>query len=176
MPTDALDNLDILRGPDQPVAPPADFAASLRRRVVAAINDIERTAMQTVVQTTVVPYLAAHDARAALAFYAEAFGAVEIQRIVMEEDDRIGHAEFHIGEAVFYISDEYPEIGVPSPRMLGGTPVMLHLTIPGVDEVVARAVAAGATLLRAPEDQPHGSRHGVIADPFGHRWMISTPL
>lgn len=126
-------------------------------------------------ETVVTPYLAVHDARAALAFYAAAFGAVENERIVMD-DDRIGHAEFHIGEAAFYLADEFPEMGVVGPQALGGSPVMLHLLIDGVDEVVGRAVDAGALLVRPPEDQPHGHRHGVIIDPFGHRWMVSTPI
>jgi uncharacterized glyoxalase superfamily protein PhnB len=123
----------------------------------------------------VTPYLAVHDARAALDFYAAAFGAVETSRIVMD-DDRIGHAEFTIGQVTFFISDEYPEIFVPSPRTLGGTPVALHCEVPDVDAAFAQAVAAGATELRAPEDQFHGNRNAVIVDPFGHRWMLSAPI
>ena len=38
------------------------------------------------------------------------------------------------------------------------------------------SVAAGATGLRPPEDQFYGERAATLLDPFGHRWMISTPL
>jgi predicted enzyme related to lactoylglutathione lyase len=35
-------------------------------------------------------------------------------------------------------------------------------------------VAAGATLLRPPGDQPHG-RTATIRDPYGHRWLVQGP-
>jgi PhnB protein len=38
-----------------------------------------------------------------------------------------------------------------------------------------RAVAAGATLLRAVADQFYGDRSGLIADPYGHVWHVATP-
>jgi predicted enzyme related to lactoylglutathione lyase len=43
-----------------------------------------------------------------------------------------------------------------------------------VDAVVARALAAGATLEREVADAPYG-RTGVVLDPAGHRWMVQTP-
>jgi PhnB protein len=122
----------------------------------------------------VIPYLAVHDGRAALEFYEAAFGAVEAMKVIMD-DGRVGHAEFHIGGAPFYLSDEFPEIGVVSPRTLGGTSFALHLTVPDVDAMFERAVGAGATGLTPPADQPHGNRHGTLLDPFGHRWMVSQP-
>ncbi|MDZ7674648.1 MAG: VOC family protein [Acidimicrobiales bacterium] len=125
--------------------------------------------------TTVVPYLAARDANGALDWYTEAFGAVEVMRVV-GDDGRLGHAEFTIGDAHFYLSDEYPDIGVHSPQGLGGTATSLHLTVGDVDALFARAVAAGASSLGDPEDQPHGNRHGTLVDPYGHRWMLSQPV
>ena len=74
------------------------------------------------------------------------------------------------------LADEYPEYDVRSPQTLGGSPVLLHLTVPDVDAVFARAVAAGATSMGDPEDQPHGARHGTLVDPFGHRWMLSQDI
>jgi PhnB protein len=123
----------------------------------------------------VTPYLTVADGAAALEWYADAFGAVEQFRVV-GDDGRLGHAEFTIGDARFMISDEYPEIGVRSPASLGGTAVALHLSVTAVDAMFDRAVAAGATSLRPPADQPHGARHGVLVDPYGHRWMLSQPL
>ena len=123
----------------------------------------------------VTPYLCVHDGAAALAFYAEAFGAVEAMRVV-DDDGRLGHAEFAIGDVTFYLSDEYPEYHVTSPRTLGGTPLTLHLDVDDVDAVYARAVAAGATAQGEPADQPHGARHGTLIDPFGHRWMVSQQV
>jgi uncharacterized glyoxalase superfamily protein PhnB len=167
------DPFDALRQPDVPVAPPAAFAAELRRRLEGALGMTHATT--TAVTTHVTPYLAVNDGRRALEFYEAAFGAVETNRIVMD-DGRIGHAEFSIGEAAFMLADEFPEIGHAAPTTLGGSGVSLHLEVPDVDRMHEHAVAAGATSQRAPEDQAHGNRNAVVVDPFGHRWMLSTPL
>jgi len=123
----------------------------------------------------VTPYLAVHDGAAALAFYEDAFGAEVTMRIV-GDDGRLGHSEFGIGGARFYLSDEHPDIGVVGPRSLGNTSVTLHLDVDDVDAVFARATAAGATTLAEPADQPHGARHCTLVDPFGHRWMLSQQV
>jgi PhnB protein len=52
--------------------------------------------------------------------------------------------------------------------------VLLHQYVADVDAAVAAAEAAGATVLRPPEDQFYGDRAAVIADPFGHQWSIHT--
>ncbi|MCC5952944.1 MAG: VOC family protein [Acidimicrobiia bacterium] len=121
------------------------------------------------------PYLAVRGGLDALRWYTEAFGATETFRVV-GDDGRVGHAELDIGGARLMLSDEYPEIGVHSPAGLDGTSVSLHLEVPDVDERFARAVAAGATAVNAPADQDHGSRHGTLVDPYGHRWMLSTRI
>jgi len=43
------------------------------------------------------------------------------------------------------------------------------------DEVVRRAVAAGATVTSAVAAE-HGWRLGRIVDPFGHEWEVGVPL
>jgi PhnB protein len=48
--------------------------------------------------------------------------------------------------------------------------------VPDVDEVVATATAAGATLERPVADQFHGNRVGTVVDPFGHRWSVRTHI
>ena len=122
-----------------------------------------------------VPYLAVHDGEAALSFYETAFGA-EVTLRFDGDDGRIGHADLVIGPARFFLADEYPEIGVVSPRTLGGTTVTLHLEVADVDATMARAAGAGATVQAEPEDQPYGHRQGTLLDPFGHRWMLSQRL
>jgi PhnB protein len=63
-----------------------------------------------------------------------------------------------------------------SPVTLGGTPVKLHLAVDDADAFVERAVEAGAALLRPVQDQFHGNRGGMVADPFGHCWFVSTEI
>ncbi len=119
------------------------------------------------------PYLTVNGAAAAIDFYRAAFGAVELFRLT-GPDGRIGHAELRIGDAIVMLSDEWPDFGALSPPSIGGSPVKLHLYVDDCDAVVARAVAAGATLMRPVTDQFYGDRSGMIADPFGHSWFVAT--
>ena len=54
-------------------------------------------------------YLRLHDTAAAIDFYARAFGAKELFRLV-EPSGRVGHAEVKIGPVTLMLSDEYPEM------------------------------------------------------------------
>ncbi len=121
------------------------------------------------------PYLCVKDAAAALRFYVDAFGAVEIMRIP-QPDGRIGHAEIRIGSAPIMLADEFPEMGFRSPASLGGTPVNILDYVEAVDEFVARAAAVGAKVRRPVADQFYGDRLGVLEDPFGHSWSFATRI
>ena len=121
----------------------------------------------------VTPYLIVSGAGKALAFYAQAFGAIERERM-QDPSGKVRHAEVVIGGACVMLADEHPEIGALGPLSVGGSPVGIHLYVEDVDTVVARSVAAGATLTRPVADQFYGDRVGCITDPFGHRWYIAT--
>ena len=120
----------------------------------------------------VTPYLSVRGAAAALAFYAEVFGAIEeVERYIDETDGRIGHAQFRIGDSSLQIADEYPDFNAVGPETLGGTTVALSIYVHDVDPVYAKAVALGARGVRPPSDQFYG-RAASILDPWGHRWTI----
>jgi|SRR5215510_4784908 len=122
---------------------------------------------------TVCAYLNVEDPAAAIAFYRRAFGATEVMRLTDPAGD-ILHAELRIGDSIVMLAPEKPEWGNTSPHTLRGTPVHMHLYVPDVDAVVARASEAGASLLSAVSDQFYGDRSGRIADPAGHVWIVST--
>lgn len=124
-------------------------------------------------QITVTPYLCVDRGAEAIDFYKRAFGATETMRLT-DESGRVSHAELKIGAARIFLADEHPEIRVLSPHTLGGSPVLIHLTVPDVDALFAQAVAAGATVNRPVADQGHDHRNGKIVDPFGHDWMLSS--
>jgi PhnB protein len=119
------------------------------------------------------PYIAVKGAANAIAFYKRVFGAKEEFRLE-DQDKRIGHAEISIGDGRLMLSDEYPDFGALAPPSIGGTPVKLHLYVADVDATMKKAQSAGATVLRAAQDQFHGDRSGMIADPFGHQWFLAT--
>ncbi|WP_029011305.1 VOC family protein [Azospirillum halopraeferens] len=116
-------------------------------------------------------YLRARDAEAAIAFYTAAFGAAERFRLV-EPGGRIGHAELTIGPSILMISDPFPEYGIHAPAEGTDAAVSIHLHVDDADALIDRAVAAGARLVRAPQDHFYGERSGAVLDPFGYTWLI----
>jgi PhnB protein len=134
----------------------------------------QKAAPQTFAQQTLRAHATVHDAKAAIAFYIKAFGAVELFRLV-EPAGRVGHAEIQIGDSVLMLNDEYPDFGAKSPASVGGSPVAFHIQVPDADAAVARALKAGATAVRPVQDEFYGDRMGMVACPFGYRWALSTP-
>lgn len=116
-------------------------------------------------------YLRLSDTPAAIDFYARAFGARELFRLV-EPGGRVGHAEITIGAVTVMLSDEYPELGIRGPASLGATTVSIHIHASDVDRLFADAVAAGATVVRPLQNHFYGERSGTVRDPFGHEWLL----
>ncbi|MEU4254207.1 VOC family protein [Amycolatopsis sp. NPDC026612] len=166
---------DALRRPSERVAPDPGFAAELRDNLRRQIlNGAEMTTTSETPTThaelrSLTPYLAVSDARAALDFYVEVFGAVRRAEPILMDDGRIGHAELAIGDAVLMLAEEYPEIGHVAPREGGAS---VRVEVPDPDASVTRALELGATLIRAVSDSPYG-RGGSFRDPFGQRWLVS---
>ena len=125
----------------------------------------------------IIPYLMIDGAAAAIDFYSAAFGAREQYRMPMP-DGTVGHAEIVVNGAAVFLADAPDDMpsSAANPKKLGGSSVMLHQYVPDVDASVAQAVAAGATVVRAPEDQFYGDRAALVADPFGHLWALHTHI
>jgi PhnB protein len=121
----------------------------------------------------VIPYLIVDGADAAIGFYAETLGAKERMRMD-GPDGKIGHAELEIGDGLVMLADENPDMGARSPKSVGGTPVTIHVYVEDVDAAFEAALTAGATELRAVENQFYGDRSGQFEDPFGHHWNVAT--
>jgi len=124
---------------------------------------------------SVSPYLCVDGAEAAIAFYADVFGAVERSRIA-GPDGRIGHAELAIGDSVVMLSDEFPDWGIRGPAAYGGTAVTIGVYVADVDAAYGQAIALGAQPVRPVEDQFYGDRSGQFLDPWGHRWSVATHI
>jgi len=126
---------------------------------------------------SVTPYLVIRGAAKAIDYYKKVFGATETVRMP-GPDGTIGHAELTIGDSHIMLADESPSMGTghASPDTVGGSPVSLYVYLPDVDEVVKRATADGAKLLKPVQDQFYGDRSGFIQDPFGHLWGIATHI
>ena len=122
-------------------------------------------------------YINVKGALKAIEFYTKAFGAKEVERIMMP-DGTIGHAVLEIGDSKIMLAEENVNWGNKSPQTLGGSPVCLCLYVEDVDAVFARALQAGAKVTgdMVVKDQFYGDRTGSLTDPFGHQWSILTHI
>jgi len=124
--------------------------------------------------TSLYPFLAVRDTDAAIAFYAEAFGARVEERL--EAPDGRVVAVLSIADMPFGVATEAPELGTPSPETAGVTTVRVSLHVDDPDALAVQAIAAGATEMFPVADQPYGMRQGRVVDPFGHHWLIGRRL
>lgn len=126
-------------------------------------------------EPALVPYLTVAGARAAIAWYAEGLGARLRHEPMVMPDGRIGHAELAVGDAVFFLADESPDLELRAPAPGGTVHTSLSLHVDDCDLATGRAADCGARVERPPGDQPYG-RVSVVRDPFGHRWMLRGPV
>jgi uncharacterized glyoxalase superfamily protein PhnB len=123
----------------------------------------------------ITPHLIVHDAAAAIEFYQRAFGAEETFRLPAP-NGKLAHAALRIGDSTLMLVDEFPEMGAKSPKVLGGSPVTIHLSVADAHAAMKRAEAAGATVRMPVTDMFWGALYGVLEDPFGHSWSIATQV
>lgn len=116
--------------------------------------------------TAITATLSVRDWPAAIAFYKAAFGAT-----VLFEIPGGGVGQLAVDGAPFWVAEESPPHQNFSPETLGGCSVRMLLIVDDPDAVVAKAVAAGASLVTAVTDA-YGWRLGRIVDPAGHHWEI----
>jgi PhnB protein len=124
---------------------------------------------------SITPHIVVQGAERAAAFYRDAFGAEEVDRIPTP-DGRLMSVQLRIGDGLLHLADEFPEMGVLAPPSIGGTAVVLALDVADAEAVFAQAITAGARVRQPLADMFWGDRHGQLEDPFGHRWNIGQHL
>ena len=79
---------------------------------------------------------------------------------------KVMHAELNIGDSAVMVSDVMPQWPAKSNS--------LYVYVDDVDATYQRALKAGATSVRAPENAFYGDRTSAVQDPFGNMWGIAT--
>jgi uncharacterized glyoxalase superfamily protein PhnB len=125
------------------------------------------------------PTLRARDARALIRFLVEAFGFEEVVVYGDGDDGPVGHAEllWPLGGGIMLGSAGPAEDGSRAeddPWALRPGASGVYIVTDDVDALFARAVAAGATVVREPENTDYGSRECAVRDPEGNRWSFGT--
>jgi uncharacterized glyoxalase superfamily protein PhnB len=116
---------------------------------------------------TIIPTFRYDDARAAITFLKDAFGFEEHE--VYEQDGAVAHAELKLG-------DSYIMLGAQRDDDLAYGGSTTYVVIDDPDAHHARAVAAGAEIIRPLTDQDYGSREYAAKDPGGNVWSFGTYL
>ncbi|MFI6300877.1 VOC family protein [Amycolatopsis thailandensis] len=163
------DPFDALRAPSPAVDPDPLFAAELRDNLRRAVLNGASAMPSTAEVRSLTPYLVVTDARAALDFYVEVFGARRRSDPIVMEDGRVGHAELAIGDSVLMLAEEFPELGnVVAPA--GGP--LIRIEVADAHASASRAVELGGELERPVSDTGYGLS-GAIKDPYGQRWLVA---
>jgi len=144
--------------------PDPAFRARLRRELIPEKEDV----METVASVTAVrPYFIVEGADDLIAFLQQTFDAELLGR-VPAPGNTVMHAEVRVGDSVVEMGDaggQWQPMAAP-----------MHVYVDDVDATYRRALAAGATSLYEPVDQPYGDREAGVVDRRGIEWFIARRL
>lgn len=126
-------------------------------------------------KTAFVPQLAISHGTMDLEFYKNAFGAIETKHII-NDDGSIHVSEMFIDGAMFHFHEEAADGTTFGPTKHNGVTTTIGLMVPNADAVIARALAAGATLISPVQSYDYGYRQGLIKDSLGHYWLIEMVI
>ncbi|MDO5076338.1 glyoxalase/bleomycin resistance/extradiol dioxygenase family protein [Corynebacterium sp.] len=123
--------------------------------------------------SSLTPFIALQDARTALSFYTEVFGArlvssSELEGMIIHAELDFGCGRLQLGEGL----EGYNLIPANPDQEI--TQFSLGIYVPDVDRVVEAAIARGAFLREPIAQFVSGDRFGSIRDPFGIRWSVMT--
>jgi PhnB protein len=121
---------------------------------------------------TVTPYLLYEDLRAAWEWLERAFGFRLRQPVPA---GNVTHVEMSVGDDGVILMGS-PASGYQNPKRLGHRTQYLYVRVPDLDQLFARAVAAGGIVIESPADQPYGDRRCAVEDPEGHQWYFAQSV
>lgn len=103
------------------------------------------------------------------------FGATE--HFCFRNDDKSIHvAELEINGAIFHLHETMSSFHALEPISAKGVTTVIGLFVPDVDEVMRKAIQAGATEISPATNYDYGYRQGMFKDPFGHYWQIQKKI
>nr|HEX4319239.1 VOC family protein [Kofleriaceae bacterium] len=118
----------------------------------------------------VTPVLTVSDVRAAVAFYADAFGFVEHVRIGDGHRAQLGLPGAAAAELI--VGEVRPGRRAPA----GARSHQIMLKVDDAAAVADRAQRLGATIAQPIHDYEYGERQVTLDDPFGHQWIVTQTL
>jgi len=119
----------------------------------------------------VYPSLTYADASAAIEWLCAAFG-FERRLLVPGDDGDVRHSELSLGRAVVMVSSPKPDQGRVAPT--GHCSSALSVYVADPDAHYERAVAHGAEVVHALQDEEYGARGYQVLDLEGRLWYFGS--
>lgn len=116
---------------------------------------------------TVTPVLTVQGAAKLIDFLKQAFDAKETYRLD-SPNGTVMHAEIQIGDSMVMVGEATDQWKL--------MPATVALYVEDTDGWYQRALRAGATSVREPDDQFYGDRSAGVKDFAGNHWWIHTHI
>lgn len=123
----------------------------------------------------IIPMLICNDVASEIGFCKYVFEAV-VHGDRSDSDGNIIHSLLSINQAMIIIEAEWPTLSSRTPNPDGSSPVVIFVYVANVDNIIARAITAGARILQPVKNQFWGDRTARIIDPSGHVWIIASRI
>jgi uncharacterized glyoxalase superfamily protein PhnB len=119
---------------------------------------------RTMPDTSVIPVLVYEDVHAATEWLCRVFGFAERWHV---EDHR---AQLSFGNGAVVVRDNLHGESSPPARC------SVMVRVEHIDNHYQKALALGARVVSAPEDQQYGERQYSAEDPGGHHWLFTQTI
>ncbi len=135
------------------------------------------TELAKMTTATIVPTLRYQDAHAAIDWLERAFG-FHRHFVVEDGEGGVAHAQLTFGNGMIMLSsahdDEFGQMQRPLASTNAPVSQSPYVIVTDVDAHHARALAAGAVIVMAPEDKDYGGRGYGCRDPEGNLWSFGS--
>lgn len=112
----------------------------------------------------------------ALDWLEQAFGFTRTM-VITDDQGKLAHAEMRFGDSYLMVGSEWADFTASPASVNGKNTQSIHVHLQdGLDAHCERARAAGAVIIREPEDQFYGDRVYTARDPEGHVWTFGQTV
>lgn len=116
------------------------------------------------------------DPLAALDFIETAFG-FDRTMVITDEHGALAHAEMRFGDGYIMVGAEWADYVASPASVASRNTQSLHIQLAeGIEAHRARALEAGAVIVRELEDQFYGDRTYSVRDTEGHVWSFGQTV
>lgn len=112
----------------------------------------------------------------ALDWLENAFGFRRVM-VIRDQKGQLVHSEMRFGDSYLMVGSEWTDFTASPASVDGKNTQTVHVHLQeGLDQHCERARAAGAVIVREPQDEFYGDRSYTARDPEGHVWTFGQTV